>query len=70
MMERRKQSGIPTTRRAFGGLLLSLPLLALGGCGGLPGSGPAARRVRRSRASWLNCASLLRTRSSSTRRPR
>lgn len=46
MMERRKQSGIPTTRRAFGGLLLSLPLLALGGCGGLPGSGPAARRVR------------------------
>ena len=45
-MERPKQSGLPTTRRAFGGLMLSLPVLVLSGCGSLPGSGPAARRTR------------------------
>ncbi len=45
-MERSKRAGIQTTRRAFGGLMLSLPVLILGGCGSLPGSGPAARRTR------------------------
>ncbi len=45
-MERKMQTGVSMTRRSLGGLMLSLPVLVLSGCGSLPGSGPAARRVR------------------------
>ncbi len=44
-MERMKQGGNPITRRAFGGLAISVPVAALAACS-LPGERKAPRRVR------------------------